>query len=133
MLKKLTIGKLANAANATVETVRYYQNCGILIEPEKPLEGYREYPTEYITRIKFVKKAQGLNFALVEIKELLELGTEHCDDVLKMALQKRAIIQKKMDDLDRLAKVFDKFITQCQHHEVNDPHCVLIDSLMDFD
>jgi len=131
--RKLTIGKLANASNVTVETIRYYQNFGLLVEPRKPIEGYREYPPEYIIRIKFVKKAQELNFSLREIKELLELGSEHCDDVLKMALHKREMIQSKIEDLSRLANAFDQIIVQCQRHDSNEPHCVLIDSLMDFD
>ena len=43
----LTIGKLAKQANVTIETIetiRYYQRKGLLIEPEKPATGYRHYP-----------------------------------------------------------------------------------------
>ena len=33
MLKELTIGKLADAAGVNVETIRYYQQLGLLDEP----------------------------------------------------------------------------------------------------
>ena len=33
----LTIGRLANAAEVNVETIRYYQRVGLIIEPVKPL------------------------------------------------------------------------------------------------
>jgi len=43
---RLTIGKLAKQANITIETTRYYQRKSLLIEPEKPVAGYREYPLD---------------------------------------------------------------------------------------
>ena len=50
---KLTIGNLAKQSDVTIETIRYYQRKGLLIEPEKPVSGYRQYPTEAIARIRF--------------------------------------------------------------------------------
>jgi MerR family mercuric resistance operon transcriptional regulator len=67
----LTIGKLAKQANVTIETIRYYQRKGLLIEPEKPATGYRQYPPEAIARIQFIKRAQQSGFTLKEIAELL--------------------------------------------------------------
>jgi MerR family mercuric resistance operon transcriptional regulator len=54
----LTIGKLAKQANVTIETIRYYQRKGLLVEPEKPAMGYRQYPSEAISRLRFIKRAQ---------------------------------------------------------------------------
>jgi MerR family transcriptional regulator, mercuric resistance operon regulatory protein len=133
MLKKLTIGKLAKAADVTVETIRYYQNIGLLVEPMKPFDGFREYPQDYIKRVKFVKQAQKLNFSLEEIQGLLKLGSGHCEDVLKMAIRKRKLIQTKIDDLNSLADILDTFIKKCEHHDPKDAHCALIDALLDFD
>ena len=71
---KLTIGKLAQSAEVNVETIRYYQQKHLLVEPIKPPQGYRIYPESYINRIKFIKRAQQLGFTLKEVSELLELG-----------------------------------------------------------
>jgi MerR family mercuric resistance operon transcriptional regulator len=39
----LTIGLLARAAGVSVETIRFYQRKGLVIEPEKPYRGIRRY------------------------------------------------------------------------------------------
>ncbi len=61
----LTIGRLANAAEVNIETIRYYQRVGLLSEPCKPLAGFRIYPDETIKRILFIKRAQKLGFSLL--------------------------------------------------------------------
>ena len=68
---KLTIGKLAKQSNVTIETIRYYQRKGLLVEPTKPDIGYRLYPPEDIFRIQFIKRAQLCGFSLKEISELI--------------------------------------------------------------
>ena len=53
---KLTIGSLAKAADVNIETVRYYQRIGLIKKPSKPVQGYRIYSEEILTRIKFIKR-----------------------------------------------------------------------------
>jgi MerR family mercuric resistance operon transcriptional regulator len=125
---KLTIGKLAKQANVTIETIRYYQRKGLLIKPNKPAIGYRLYPSAAITRIRFIKRAQQCGFALKEISELLSLDSGHCGDVLKMAEQKRQLINGQINDLAALRKVLDNLIKGCQS-DPSTEHCALIDAL----
>jgi len=127
---KLTIGKLAKQANVTIETIRYYQRKGLLVEPNKPLTGYRLYPPETISRLHFIKRAQQSGFTLKEIVELLELDSEHCKDVKKMAEQKRQQIDKQLKDLTALRNVLDNFVKSCQQ-EQSPHHCSIIDALSD--
>jgi len=123
----LTIGKLAKHANVTIETIRYYQRKGLLTEPEKPATGYRQYPAEAIARIQFIKRAQQSGFTLKEIAELLSLDGEHCEDVQKMAEQKRQQIDKQLKDLTALRNVLDILVKGCQQDKSTD-HCSLIDA-----
>lgn len=51
----VTIGKLAEAAGVNVETIRYYQQRGLLQEPVKPLYGQRRYSLEQAKRVRFIK------------------------------------------------------------------------------
>ncbi len=126
----LTIGKLAKQANVTIETIRYYQRKGLLIEPEKPETGYRQYPVDAIARIRFIKRAQQSGFTLKEISELLSLDGEHCDDVRKMAEQKRQHINKQIKDLTALRHVLDNLVSGCQD-DLSTTHCSLIDAFSD--
>jgi MerR family mercuric resistance operon transcriptional regulator len=52
-LKAPGIGQVATAAGVNVETIRYYQQRGLLEEPTKPLGGYRNYPPEMVKMIRF--------------------------------------------------------------------------------
>jgi len=133
MPTKLTIGRLAKAAGVTVETIRYYQNRSLIQEPIKPLEGFREYPREYINRIKFIKQAQKLNFSLEEIAQLLKLGSEQCEDVKELAIRKREILRSKLNELAKLTVILDRFIEECDHHDPNDTHCVLLEEIFHFE
>src|SRR5690554_6600564 len=63
--RELTIGRLAKAAGVGVETVRYYQQRGLLSVP--PRRGaFRYYPQQAVGRIRFIKRAQELGFSLDE-------------------------------------------------------------------
>ena len=125
---KLTIGKLANQANVTIETIRYYQRKGLLKEPEKPISGYRRYPPEAIARILFIKRAQTSGFTLKEIAELLSLESGHCQDIRKMAEQKRQQIDGQIKDLTALRNVLDSLVQGCKE-DPSTEHCSLIDAL----
>ncbi|GBE07535.1 mercuric resistance operon regulatory protein [bacterium BMS3Bbin11] len=128
MNKPLTIGHIAQNAGVNVETIRYYQRIGILIEPAKPVEGYRIYPSDTVDRIRFIKRAQQLGFSLQEITELLELGDGHCDDVRHRAEEKRTIIDQQIKDLQNLQETLDTLIQACQC-DGDTSHCPIVETL----
>jgi MerR family mercuric resistance operon transcriptional regulator len=123
----LTIGKLASQANVTIETIRYYQRKGLLVEPNKPATGYRQYPSEAISRLRFIKRAQQSGFSLKEIMELLSLDSEHCQDVQNMAEQKLQQIDEQLKDLTALRNVLDRLVKGCQQDKLAH-HCSLIEA-----
>ena len=123
----LTIGKLAKQTNVTVETIRYYQRKGLLIEPDKPARGYRQYSVDAIARIHFIKRAQQSGFTLKEISQLLSLDSGQCEDIRKLAEQKRQQIDRQIENLSVLRNVLDELVTAC----IEDPsanHCSIIDA-----
>jgi len=125
--QKLTIGKLATAADINVETIRYYQRTGLIQEPVKPASGYRVYPETTLQRILFIKRAQRLGFTLKEIEELLELGSDHCTDIREKAEKKRDLIQQQIKDLQALQNTLDNLIESCCQGADN--NCPIVESL----
>jgi len=128
MNKALTIGRLARAAEVNIETIRYYQKFGLISEPDKPSEGYRIYPFEYIARLRFIKHAKNLGFSLKEIAELLQLGDGQCNDVRARAEQKREQIDQQINNLQKLRDTLNTLIDAC-HTDRDTKHCPIIETL----
>ncbi len=119
-METLTIGQVAKQAGVNVETVRYYERQGLIPEPPRRASGYRQYSTDFVKRIRFIKRAQTLGFSLKEITELLDFRIEHdtaCDEVRIRAEQKVASIDEKIRTLERMKEVLDELIIACHHRE----------------
>lgn len=124
----LTIGRLAKSAGVGVETIRYYQQRGLLPVPES-FGAYRHYPVSLGSRIRFIKRAQELGFSLEEISELLSLedGVDRAS-IRRITLQRLAEIQTRLTDLNRMKKALSKLIHECEHTGIERP-CPIISTL----
>jgi len=127
----LTIGNLAKQANATIETIRYYQRIGLLKEPDKPDSGYRQYTNDAVARIRFIKRAQQTGFTLKEIAALLSLDGEHCADVRQLAEQKCRQIDQQIEDLTALRQVLATLVNDCQQKTDSSERCAILDAFSD--
>lgn len=123
----LTIGKLAKQTDVTIETIRHYQRIGLLAEPEKPNSGYRHYPADAVTKIRFIKRAQQAGFTLKEIATLLSLDGAHCADVQQLAEHKCQQIDQQLKDLTALRQVLVTLVNSCQQ-TVSFEHCAILDA-----
>ncbi|MDZ4260925.1 MAG: Hg(II)-responsive transcriptional regulator [Pseudomonadota bacterium] len=127
--EQLTIGAFAKTAGVSVETIRFYQRQGLLVEPEKPYGGIRRYGQTDVARLGFIKSAQRLGFSLDEIAELLRLEDgAHCGEARELAERKLGDVRSKLADLQRIEAVLAHLVAQCcaTNGEVN---CPLIASL----
>lgn len=123
-----TISKLAKEANVGVETIRFYERKALLEQPIKPLQGYRQYTQQALTRVLFIKRAQYLGFTLAEISSLLVLSASSCDDVQSLAEHKLDIIEDKLKDLSRLKGSLESLVSDCKNNPKN-KICPIIQSL----
>lgn len=126
--RELTIGRLAKAAGVGVETVRYYQQRGLLSVP--PRRGaFRYYPQQAVGRIRFIKRAQELGFSLDEISQLLQLedGVER-SAIRAIARQRLEQIENKLADLTRMQAVLNQLVQDCERCAGEVP-CPIIDSI----
>ena len=69
----LTIGKLAHSVGVSSDTLRYYEQEGLIEPAGKSPAGYRLYDQDSARRFRFIKQAQQCGFTLAEIRELLVL------------------------------------------------------------
>ncbi len=124
----LTIGRLARAATVGVETIRYYQERGLLPVPARD-GAFRRYPPDLVERIRFIKRAQELDFSLDEVSELLDLAdVADRRSIRRIASERLAQIQHKVADLQRMQRVLKHLVVECEHTDAGRP-CPIIRSL----
>ena len=77
-MEKNTIGQLAKKVNVNLETIRYYERRGLLLEPPRNKSGHRQYSLEEVKRTEFIKRCQVLGFSLscLKIKALNFTSTQ---------------------------------------------------------
>ncbi len=127
----ITIGQVASGAGVNVQTVRYYERRGLLPKAPRTPGGYRTYDTEAVARLRFIKRAQDLGFSLEEITELLELRVEHgaaCAAVEAKAKDKIAMVEKKIDELQRIKAVLYELSRACDLREPTSD-CPILEAL----
>jgi MerR family mercuric resistance operon transcriptional regulator len=125
----LTIGALAKAASVNVETIRFYQQKGLMPTPERSLGSIRRYGSKEVARLRFVRSAQRLGFSLDEVAELLRLedGT-HCDEARHLAEHKLRNVREKLADLARMEAALTALVGAC-HASGGAVSCPLIATL----
>jgi len=114
MSATMTIGRVAEAAGVNVETIRFYQRLGLLAEPTRPPGGVRRYGGEFVSRLRFVKRAQQLGFSLAEIQRLLALeDPQSCGKARSLAAEKLALVEARLADLARMRNVLKELVARC--------------------
>lgn len=118
------IGQVAKALAVSVDTLRYYEKCGLLPPVARDVGRTRVYTDRDLSRLKFIRRAQHMNFTLAEIKQLLELREDprHVrDEVSALARRKLDAIEEHLDDLTTLRNELTLLINLCRNSKEGCP------------
>ena len=97
----MRIGELAAAVGVTTRTVRHYHHQGLLPEPERRPNGYRDYTLRHAVVLARIRRLTELGLGLAEVrdvlaedagKDLVEVLTELDED---LARQETAIRERR--------------------------------------
>ena len=96
----LLIGTLATKASTTKDTIRHYDQLGLLKSRKRQAGSrfYTEFHPECVERIELIKSAQAIGFTLTEIKDSLNDyydGQLDIDLQLNLTQQKLAQVKKQ--------------------------------------
>jgi len=113
----MTIGELAKKAGVNVQTIRFYEREGLLLDAHRwPDSGYRDFDEEALLRLRFIRTAKELGFTLREIRELLDmriLPGESCAEVRALLETRLANLEKRLKEMRRLRGVLIGFVAAC--------------------
>jgi DNA-binding transcriptional MerR regulator len=116
-MRTYNIGKLAKEVELSIDTLRYYENLGLVEKPLRLPNGYRSYPQETKNRFLFIKWAKAMGFTLKEIKEMLSIknaSSDTCEIIKVQAMVKIDIVDKKILELKKLRKSLKEIVLTCE-------------------
>lgn len=112
----LKVGDVAKRAAVNLQTIHFYEREGLLPKPPRTTSNYRMYSEDAVRRVRFIKRAQELGFALKDIRELLSLRAtpgSRCADIRQRAIAKLRDIDEKIATLQRMRKALTKLTAEC--------------------
>lgn len=115
-MEGLTRGQLARLAQINPETVRFYEQEGLLTPPSRTAAGYRKFAEAAVDRLEFLKRAKALGFSLGEIRELLAIQDQHADpcmEVRDVVQNKLKIVRAKKAELEKLEAQLSSALRKC--------------------
>ena len=69
----MQIGKLAKAVGCSIDTIRFYEQKGLMPKPARSAGNFRLYTHQHLQRLSFICYCRSLDISLEEIKLLLSL------------------------------------------------------------
>lgn len=126
----MKIGELAKATATKVETVRYYEQIGLLPAPARTQGNYRSYGAEHLSRLSFIRRARDLGFSIEQVRALLDLSDDRaldCATVDQIASEHLREVDRKIADLTALRRELSAVIALCGGGTVAE--CRIIEAL----
>ena len=132
MARALTIGRVAEATGCKVQTIRYYEQIGLLSAPDRSSGNQRQYTEGHVARLAFIRHARELGFPLDAIRELLYLSDRpdgSCSAADAIARDQLTAVEHRIARLEVLRLELVRMIDACSGERVAD--CRVIQSLAD--
>ncbi|WP_235524003.1 MerR family transcriptional regulator [Sphingomonas sp. Leaf33] len=122
---------MARRFGCNIETVRHYENIGLLEAPGRTASGHRLYSADDEARLAFILRGRQLGFSVEELRGLLSLGGSDpaaCGEANALTQRHLADVRAKLRDLARLERTLVTISGQCEAGGVG-PGCPILDAL----
>lgn len=128
----LTIGTLGKKTGTKVQTIRYYEQIGLMPEPGRTEGGQRRYGEGELDRLSFIRHSRQLGFSLDAIRELLDLSDDPnrpCDEADLIARRQLAQVEQRLARLEVLREELVRMVHECSGG--NSSECRVLEVLRD--
>lgn len=106
-----SIGEMSKLHNTTIQTLRYYDEIGLLVPihvDEK--SGYRYYSTEQFEQLNTINYLKDLGFSLKEIKT--HVDQRSIEGFINLLQNQKKITDEKIRELQRISAKFEHRMTE---------------------
>lgn len=126
----MNIGEAAEHSGVKAKMIRYYEEIGLIGVAARSDNGYRNYLASDVNKLRFVRRARELGFAVERIRELLKLWSDRTrasHDVKKIALVHAEALNADIEKLTALRDSILHLASLC--HGDDRPECPIIEDL----
>ncbi|GLZ89493.1 Cu(I)-responsive transcriptional regulator [Metapseudomonas resinovorans] len=126
----MNIGQAAKKSGLTPKMIRYYEGIGLLPEAGRSDSGYRQYSSQDLHTLAFIKRSRDLGFSLEEVGRLLELWQDRqraSADVKELARDHIDALNRKIAELAGLRDTLQELVDHCQGD--HRPDCPILKDL----
>ncbi len=127
-----TIGNLARRVGYAVQTLRYFEQIGLMPEAPRTAGGQRRYGARELRRLLFIKHARELGFTLNAVRSLLALAAHPdapCEAADAIAGAHLTEIDEKIGKLQAMREELARMVEACAGGLIAE--CRVIDVLAD--
>jgi len=112
----VSIGHLARETSVKVQTIRYYEQIGLLPRPARSAGNQRRYGPEYRRRLAFIHHSRQLGFPLSAVRALLGLADtpdRPCEAADRAAREQLEQVEHRLSQLAALKRELQRMIAEC--------------------
>ncbi len=127
-----SIGTLARRTGCKVQTIRYYEQIGLMPPAARSVGNQRFYSDKHAQRLAFIRHARELGFPLDAVRTLLDISDnpecscEAADEIARAQLRE---VDSRIERLEALRAELQRMLRQCRRNKVAD--CRVIEALAD--
>lgn len=134
MNARLSIGVVARRTGATVPTVRYYEEVGLLPPASRTEAGQRSYDEATVRRLVFIRRCREFGFSIEQVRELVSLVDQPdrpCAEVRDIAAGHLAQVRQRLAELQALEANLSAFVCSCEEACAGGPavDCTILEDL----
>ena len=130
--QSLSIGELGRRTHCKVQTIRWYEEVGLLPAPARSGGGRRLYGQAHLARLDFIRHAREFGFSLDAVRSLLALADRPdrcCEEAHALASAHLAAVEEKLCRLASLRAELARMTDACRGGFAAD--CRILETLAD--
>ena len=124
------IGEAAERSGVSAKMIRHYESIGLIPEAARTSAGYRLYSDADVHRLRFVKRARSLGFAMKQVELLLQLWSDKSRasaEVKKLAQEHADELGERIAAMQAMQRTLADLARRC--HGDGRPDCPILDDL----
>lgn len=126
----MMIGDLAKRTGTKINTIRFYEQIGLMPEASRTSGGRRTYGQSEVRQLGFIRHARELGFSIEEIRSLIALAAnpDHdCEEATAIALRHLVSVENRIARLEALRDALTEATRSCDGGRIAD--CRVIEAI----